>query len=144
MNGPYTSANFKVGADASGHVLVTYAAAPVSSASQLGLDIEAIDNLSKADGGDGTHYTITLKKGATLTESADISAINLAGKDTLTINGQGAKLDGAGAYRGLFAYAGATTIENLTIQNAVAQGGAGGGGGRQAFEFGKGGALTPA
>jgi len=43
-----------------------------------------------------------------LTESADISAINLAGKDTLTINGQGASLDGAGAYSGLFAYAGAT------------------------------------
>ena len=64
-----------------------------------------------------------------MTESADISAINLTGYDTLTINGQGAALDGAGAYRGLFAYSGATTIENLTIENAVAQGGAGGHGG---------------
>jgi len=55
----------------------------VSSASQLSADIKAIDLASQADGGDGTHYVITLKAGATLTESADISAINLAGKDTL-------------------------------------------------------------
>src|SRR5271166_6991064 len=101
----------------------------VSSAADLSADIEAIGLASHADGGNGTHYAITLKASATLTESADISAINLAGKDTLTLYGRGATLDGAGAYRGLFAYSGATTIENLTIENAVAQGGAGGGGG---------------
>ena len=129
VSGPYTSANFKVGADANGDVLVTYVNAPVSSASQLSADIEAIDNESNADGGNGTHYSITLAKGATLTESADLSAINLTGKDTLTIDGQGATLDGADAYRGLFVYSGSTTIEKLTIENAVAKGGAGGGGG---------------
>ncbi len=53
-----------------------------------------------------------------MTESADISAINLKGADALTINGQGAFLDGTDAYRGLFAYSGATTIENLTTENA--------------------------
>jgi hypothetical protein len=63
-----------------------------------------------------------------LTESADISAINLTDADTLTINGQGAFLDVAGAYRGLFAYSGSTTIENLMIEDAVARGGFGGGG----------------
>ncbi len=63
-----------------------------------------------------------------MTESADISAINLKGLDTLTINGRGAFLDGAGAYRGLFAYSGKTTIENLTIEDAVAEGGAAAGG----------------
>ena len=98
----------------------------VSSASQLSADIKAIDLASAADKGNGTSYTITLEADATLTESADISAINLAGKDTLTVNGQGAILNGADAYRGLFAYSGATTIENLTIENAVAKGGAGG------------------
>ena len=104
----------------------------VSTASQLSADIEAIDLASQADGGDGTQYLITLKAGATLTESADISAINLTGADTLTIRGKGAVLNGDDKYRGLFAYSGQATIDNLTIENAVAEGGAGasaGGGG---------------
>ena len=68
-------------------------------------------------GGVGTPYSITLAAGATLTESADIAAINLKGTDTLTINGQGingqggAVLNGAGAFRGFFAYSGNLTIE---------------------------------
>ena len=61
-----------------------------------------------------------------MTEFADISAINLAGNDTLTLNGQGAILERRRRLRGLFAYSGKTTIENLTIENAVAEGGAGG------------------
>ncbi len=101
----------------------------VKTESQLSADIKAIDLASQKDGGDGTVYSITFEKGATLTGSADISAINLTGADTLTINGLGARLDGAGAYQGLFAYSGATTIENLTIENCVAKGGAGGSGG---------------
>ncbi len=97
----------------------------VSTAADLSADIEAIDLASQADGGNGTHYSITLKAGATLTESADISAINLALNDTLTLNGQGAILNGASAFRGLFAYSGKTTIENLTIEKAVAERAAG-------------------
>jgi len=100
----------------------------VSSASALSADIKAIDLASQAGSGSGTDYLITLASGATLTESADISAINLKGLDTLTINGQGAFLDGYGQFRGLFAYSGKTTIENLTIEDAVAEGGAAGGG----------------
>jgi hypothetical protein len=68
----------------------------VSSVSALSADIAAIDAASQADGGNGTVYSITLKKGATLTESADIAAINLTGADTLTISGKGAVLNGAG------------------------------------------------
>jgi hypothetical protein len=98
----------------------------VVSAADLSADIKAIDLASQADGGTDVHYLITLAKGATLTESADIDAINLAGTDTLTINGEDATLDGAGAHRGLFAYSGKTTIKNLTIENCVAKGGAGG------------------
>jgi large repetitive protein len=101
----------------------------VSTASQLSTDIELIDDRSHVNGGNGTHYLITLQAGATLTETADIEAINLTGNDTLTIYGRGASLDGANTYRGLFAYSGKTTIENLTIENAVAKGGYGGGGG---------------
>jgi hypothetical protein len=61
----------------------------VSSASQLSEDIMAIDVTSQADGGDGTDFSITLARDATLTEQADIAAINLAGNDTFTLDGQG-------------------------------------------------------
>jgi hypothetical protein len=100
----------------------------VSTASALSADIKAIDLASQKDGGGGVHYSITLKAGATLRESADIAAINIAGSHTLTIYGNGGILNGAGAYRGLFAYSGVTTIDHLTIEKAVAKGGAGGAG----------------
>ena len=78
----------------------------LSSTLELSNAIKEIDLFSQEVGGNGLHYLITLQAGATLTESADISAINLTGSDTLTINGQGAAIDGGGAYRGLFAYSG--------------------------------------
>jgi hypothetical protein len=105
----------------------------LSSTSELNTVIKEVDLFSQAFGGNGNHYVITLQAGATLTESADLSAINLKGSDTLTINGQGAALDGAGAYRGLFVYSGTTTIEELTIESAVAEGGAGAGAGAAAW-----------
>jgi hypothetical protein len=101
----------------------------VSSAATLSADIKAIDLASQADGGNGTHYSITLKAGATLTEAAQLSAVNLAAGDTLTIKGAGSTLDGGHRYNGLFVYSGAVTIQNLTIANAKAVGGAGGPGG---------------
>ncbi len=101
----------------------------VSTASALSDDIKVIDLASLAGPGTGTAYTITLAAGTTLAEAADIKAVNLNGSDTLTIDGQGAALDGGGAHRGLFVYSGDVTIENLTIQNAVASGGNGADGG---------------
>ena len=59
-----------------------------------------IDLASQATGGDGTDYVISLAPGATLTEAADIYAVNLAGNDTLTIDGEGATLDGAARIAG--------------------------------------------
>ena len=98
----------------------------VKTASQLSADIEAIDLASQKGGGTGTHYSITLASGGvTLTEAADVAAINLKGADTLTINGQGGALSGADKCWGLFVYSGNVTIEGLTIENAVAKGGAG-------------------
>ena len=47
---------------------------------------------------------------------------------SLTIDGAGHTLDGAGLYRGLFAYAGHASVENLAIADAHAVGGAGGSG----------------
>ena len=104
--------------------------AAVTTADQLSADIKAIDQDSQAQGGTGNAYSITLAPGATLTETADLTAINLSGADTLVINGlTGATLDGGNLYRGFFVYQGDVTIENLTIQNAVAKGGAGSAGG---------------
>ena len=61
-----------------------------------------------------------------LTAVPDIAAINLHSGVTLVISGSNnAVLDGGNTVRGLFAYAGNVTIENLTIQNTMAQGGAG-------------------
>ena len=45
------------------------------------------------------------------------------GLDNLTIDGQGHTLDGANTYRGLFVYSGAVAINNLSINDALAQGG---------------------
>ena len=80
--------------------------------------------------GTDTGGTITFN-GQTLSAPADLYALNLASGVTLTINGGGYALSGASTYRGIFAYAGAVTIDNLTIELAVAQGGDGfqGGGG---------------
>ncbi len=73
-----------------------------------------------------TAYNIVLTAGFSLT--TDLYAVNLAAGDTLTIDGMGNTLDGAGKYRGFFDYAGGLTLQNMTIQNAVASGGAGGSG----------------
>ena len=75
-------------------------------------------------------YTIVLSNNITLTSAMAnvLSAVNLGSGSSLTIDGQGHVLDGGQIHRGLFVYNGAVTVENLTIQNAVATGGAGGSG----------------
>jgi hypothetical protein len=102
-----------------------------SRASALSHDIATIDSVSQFDGGDDIQYSITLPAGASLTEDADIAAINLAGNDSLTISGNGATLDGASrdgalGYQGLFVYSDTVIIENLTIANTDASGALGG------------------
>lgn len=66
--------------------------------------------------------------------SPSVGTITLASElpalvQSVTIDGNGATIDGARAYRGLFAYSGTIAISDLTIANAVADGGAGAGGG---------------
>ena len=57
---------------------------------------------------------------------------------SLTIDGNGKTLNGNGANRGLFVYAGTVAVNDLNIANTLAKGGAGGEGGGGA---GLGGAL---
>src|ERR1700759_2300962 len=84
-----------------------------------------------ADITEGTDTGQSITFGATtLAAPPELYAINLQSGNsetplTLTIDGNGHTLDGAGTYRGLFVYSGQVTIRNLTIQNAVATGGAG-------------------
>jgi len=125
-----TAGAYLVQSDNSGGSLVTFESLPTTldadTAAELSADIKAIDLASLANGAVATHYTITLGSGLTLTESTQIDAINLGAGSSLTINGQGDTLDGAKTYNGLFVYSGNVTIENLTIADARAVGGAGG------------------
>ena len=81
----------------------------------------AIDAADAATTGD---IVITLAND--IAETATLDAINLHAGVTLAIDGGGHALDGAGQYRGLFAYAGTLTVGNLSIDNTVARGGNGG------------------
>ncbi len=105
-------------------------------------DMTALDNVLGAiadgpgalgpDGAANTDYAITfggaLAAGGTLALSADLEGIELGTGSTLTINGLGGTIDGKGAYSGILAYSGDVIINDLTLQNLVAKGGAGGSG----------------
>ena len=77
-------------------------------------------------------YEIDLAPGVTIDLTADLDAISVATWPpplvTIDIEGNGATIDGGHAHRGLFVYSGNVTINDLTIANATAQGGAGGAG----------------
>ena len=67
-------------------------------------------------------YTIEMT--ADIAESSDPLAFNLHPGVSVTLDGEGHALDCGSAHRGLFVYSGDVTFENLTIQNAIALGGA--------------------
>ena len=105
----------------------------VASEADLNADIRAID-VSGADAAQNTNYVINIT--GTIDLTTDLLAINLESGSSLTIagtNGIGGPavqtLDGNGSQRGLFVYAGNVTVENLTLENMAAVGGAGGSGG---------------
>ena len=84
------------------------------------------------DTGLAGNYVIDITGPIDLT--SPLLAISLLGGSTLTIEGtnsggcapQVQTIDGANTYSGLFVYSGNVTIDDLTIQNAKAIGGAGG------------------
>ena len=114
--------------DSSSLQVVATSITGVGTASDLSAQIAVINNVSRLGQGGGAHYSITLAAGLTLTEAADVTAIRLKGADTLTIDGLGSVLDGAGAYRGFTVITGHVVLANLTLQNMLAKGGDGGGG----------------
>ena len=94
----------------------------VATETALNTELAGIDNGSLS----GSSFTIDLANNITL--SSDLDLINLSSGESLVIVGNSDTLNGGGAYRGLFVLGGSVLVENLTIANAVAQGGAGGSG----------------
>jgi hypothetical protein len=93
----------------------------VASEASLDAVLGSLD-VGGALAGAGRSYTITLTSG--FAETADPLAIDLATGESLTIDGGGNTIDGAG-HRGLFAYAGTVTISALTLSGMAAAGGRG-------------------
>ena len=102
----------------------------VSSQADLNSAIEQLDQTTTAG-----NYTIVFTGNITEGEPGQpdgIYAISLQSGVTLTIDGGGYALDGAGSNGGLAVISGDVTIQNLSINGTLAQGGAGqgdGGGG---------------
>jgi autotransporter passenger strand-loop-strand repeat protein len=97
----------------------------VSTLTQLNTAIEDVDAAAAGSGA----QTIDIASG-TISITSALEAINLNTGVSLTISGaSGAVLDGGGTQRGLFIYSGNVTVENLTLQNMAAVGGAGAAGG---------------
>lgn len=96
---------------------MTDIALTAGSFAELNADIQTADQ----DTISGHSYTITLT--GSITETANLSALNLASGVNVTIEGADHTLNGASTWQGFFVYQGNVTIEDLTIQNAAAQGG---------------------
>jgi hypothetical protein len=106
----------------------------VTTEAQLNTAIETIDNTTTAG-----NYQIVFRANITegnisvtqdgLTVLPDLTAVNLRNRMTTTIDGAGDNLigtSGTNTFRGPFVYGGNVAVDNLTIKNAVAIGGAGG------------------
>ncbi len=96
---------------------------PITTEAQLEAAIVQADTAVAGSG------VITIDLAGDIAFNSELSAINLKSGVTLDIQGNGCVLDGGGAWRGLLVYSGAVTVENLTLQNMTAVGGAGGAGG---------------
>ena len=84
-------------------------------------------DIAKVNAASSGAYVIDITRN--IGESADPTLISEQKNVTLTIDGRGFALGGGGLHRGLFVYSGTVTIEDLTIENASAKGGAGASGG---------------
>ena len=72
-----------------------------------------------------TAYVIHLGANQTYDLSQDLSAINLDSGSSLTIDGDDAVISGGDEHHGFFLLNGALTLKDLTLEDFVAQGGAG-------------------
>lgn len=110
-------------------ILIPSDGQPITTLAELNSVIEQAD--AAATGAAGAlpagAYEIDLAGNIALTGA--LEAIDLQPGVTLEINGEGYDINGENSQRGLFVYAGAVAIDDLTIEDAKAIGGAGGSGG---------------
>ncbi|MBS0641960.1 MAG: autotransporter-associated beta strand repeat-containing protein, partial [Proteobacteria bacterium] len=123
---PTSGVGFGASSDKAGGTLLYINKMTVSTEAELNAAIRAADLNSALT--TGAQFEIDIAAGATITLTHALTAINIAAGDTLTINGQGATIDGQHAHEGLFVYAGTVSVSDLTILNAAAIGGKGGDG----------------
>ncbi|WP_306577633.1 VCBS domain-containing protein [Bradyrhizobium sp. SRS-191] len=98
----------------------------VHNAAELNAALVAVSQGGSAAAAN-SNYSIELAADISIASlGTNLSAINLASGSSLVIHGAGHALDGGGAYRGLFVFGGNVALDNLDINNTVAQGGAGG------------------
>ena len=106
--------------------------------------IKLIDGLAATDPVDSPNVVISIAAGTTIDLSADLPMLTVGNGNSLVIDGHGATIDGGNLYQGFLVYSGAATIDNLTLLDTRAQGGAGGssaGGGGGGGGAGLGGGL---
>ena len=92
-------------------------------------DLAGLNAALRSMAGGSGGYTIALAvPDGTLRLDEALLAVNLAAGARLTIEGNGATIDGLGAQRGLMVLGGTVEVRNLAIANALARGGDGGSG----------------
>jgi hypothetical protein len=84
---------------------------------------DLVNALTTVDANLGTSYRINFTQSISLNANTTLPAINTS--SNLIISGNDYTLNGGGVQRGFFAYAGTMMINDLTITNTTAVGGAG-------------------
>jgi autotransporter-associated beta strand protein len=141
LQGDFTGDSFAIIQQSNpGNIVDGGGSAIANTVMYVGNELELNQAIATIDAAGSGHFTIrftaditegtdagqtVMFNGTATTAPADLFAINLHSSASLTIDGQGHTLNGAGAYRGFFAYAGSLTINNLAIDNALARGGNG-------------------
>jgi autotransporter-associated beta strand protein len=121
LSGDYSNSDFSLQSDgATG----TPSTELVSTGGTVDTEAALDKVIAEFDTAPAGFYTITLAGNISLT--SDLLALDPRSGGSVTINGNGYKITGGPAARGFFVYSGNVTLENLTIVDALAQGGAGG------------------
>lgn len=87
--------------------------------------------IAQVDSNASTSYVINLQNNINLSAAASNTLAAFNTTSNVTMNGNNFTLNGGNVQRGFFVYSGTVAINNLTIQNTQALGGAGGAGQQQ-------------
>jgi fibronectin-binding autotransporter adhesin len=105
---------------AAGTVITTVGRQTLTVTTEAQLDAA----MTSADAFQG-QTVINIANGATISLTRVLPGVNLAANQSLVINGHGGTIDGQGAQGGFYVAAGQVAIDDLSLVNLLAQGGAG-------------------